>query len=87
VLVEAAWNYRYGASVSKDLALRREATSEPVRRIAEKAQMRLNRRYWHLMAKGKPAPEVAVAVARELLGFVWAIAREVELPEAKKTSR
>ena len=40
--------------------------------------MRLTRRYRHLMAAGKVAPKAITAIARELVGFIWVIARMVE---------
>ena len=46
--------------------------------IAEKAEHRLSRRYQALLAKGKLPQKAVAAVARELSGFVWAIAQEVE---------
>jgi hypothetical protein len=42
--------------------------------VAWKAQVRLSARYRKLIAAGKPAPKVVVAIARELVGFIWAIA-------------
>src|SRR5438067_64981 len=51
---------------------------EPIRNVAWKAQVRLSARYRKLIAAGKPAPKVVVAIARELVGFIWAIARMVE---------
>ena len=45
--------------------------------ISWKAQVRLCKRYQRLVAKGKHANVVTVAIARELVGFVWAIAKEV----------
>jgi hypothetical protein len=47
-----------------------------VREIAWKAQCRLNRRYRALIRRGKLKTVAITAVARELAGFVWAIARE-----------
>jgi hypothetical protein len=43
--------------------------------IADKAMIRLHRRFHRLLEKGKPRPKVAVAIARELTGFVWAALR------------
>ncbi len=77
ILVEAAWNYRFRPRASQAIRKRREQVSEEVRRIAEKAEQRLSRRYQALVARGKPSPKAVMAVARELSGFVWAIAREV----------
>jgi transposase len=45
--------------------------------IARKAQLRLTTRFKRLVARGKAKPKVATAIARELTGFIWAIAREV----------
>lgn len=79
ILVEAAWNYRFRPRPSKVIAARRREVSPAVRAIAEKAERRLSRRYQRLIAKGKLPNKAAVAVARELVGFVWAIAQEEEL--------
>ena len=46
--------------------------------IAEQAEQRLNQRYWALSNANKANGKVTVAVARELLGFVWAIATQME---------
>jgi len=45
--------------------------------IAWKAQLRLTVRFKRLVARGKAKPKVATAIARELTGFIWAIAQEV----------
>jgi transposase len=78
VLVEVAWSYRMRARRSKAIAARNEGVAPGVQAIAWKAQCRLNRRYLRLVAKGKSRPEVVVAVARELAGFIWAAARQPE---------
>jgi transposase len=44
------------------------------------AQGRLCQRERQLMAKGKNAPQVVVAMARELVGFMWAMAKRVPVP-------
>jgi hypothetical protein len=49
-----------------------------VREISEKAEERLCRRYQALVARGKESRKAVMAVARELAGFVWAIAQEVK---------
>jgi hypothetical protein len=68
------------ARVSRRLLDRQEGVAERVRQIAWKAQTRLCRRYRHLAATGKRASVVTTAVARELIGFVWAIAKETTVP-------
>jgi len=62
------------------LRLRQEAQSRAIREIAWKAQLRLCARYRKLARSGKPAHVVTAAIARELAGFVWAIARQVTIP-------
>jgi len=78
VLVEAAWNYRMRAALSKPILARNIGVAEGVKAIAWKAQQRLHKRYRRLIARGKCKAEVVVAVARELAGFIWAAARQPE---------
>jgi transposase len=78
IITEAAWNYRFPPRLSRDLAQRRSAVSPAVRAIAEKAEQRLYRRFLRLLQRGKTPNKVVTAVARELLGFVWAIAQVEE---------
>jgi transposase len=77
-LIEGAWSYRYPAKVSRRILKRVEKVPKPVQDIAWKAQVRLCKRYRHLTSRGKNANVAVVAVARELAGFMWAIAREVQ---------
>jgi len=78
-LVEGAWAYRYPAKVSRHLQLRLEKLPAEVQAISWKAQVRLCKRYRQLIARGKHANEVVVAIAREMAAFAWAIARIVPL--------
>lgn len=75
ILVEAAWAYRFRARQSRAIALRSEAISPEVRSIAWRAQERLCAKYRKLTARGKNKNKTTAAIARELAGFVWAIAR------------
>ena len=77
VLTEAAWHYRLSPKVSAVIQKRQEGLSKPVQTIAWKAQQRLHKRFKHLAAK-KKSVTAASAVARELTGFVWAIACAVK---------
>jgi len=77
VLVEGSWSYRLPARKTAHLRRKAEKTSEAVREIAWKAQKRLCKRFWYLINKGKLPVESCTAVARELVGFIWAIACEV----------
>ncbi len=74
VLVEGAWTYRSVPRLSPAMQARQAMLPKDVRDIAWKAQRRLCARYRTLLAKGKPKQVVATAIAREMVGFVWAIA-------------
>lgn len=74
-LVEAAWAYRHPARIGRRLLNRSEHLPAAIRAIAWKAQLRLAARYRRLAARGKPHQVVVTAIARELSGFLWAIAR------------
>ena len=80
MLVEAAWAYRFRARLSRALLKRQEGLPQEIRDIAWKAQVRLCARYRHLWAKGKVKQVVTTAIARELCGFIWAIANETDVP-------
>ena len=77
VLVESGWCYRFPARKTTHLQRRAEKCSSEVQAIAWKAQKRLCGRYTHLLERGKLKVQVCTAVARELVGFIWAIACEV----------
>jgi transposase len=77
VMVEAAWNYRFPARKTRIIEQRAEQTSVAVQAIAWAAQKRLCGRYQALLQAGKQKQQVTTAVARELAGFLWAIACEV----------
>jgi transposase len=75
VLVQAAWSYHHRPAISADL--RRRQTGHPPAVIAHawKAQHRLHQRYNHLAYRKQPQIAV-VAVARELVGFLWAVMQD-----------
>lgn len=76
ILIEAAWHYRHRPAVGATLRKRRLGQPRQVIALADKAQRRLHQRYWRLLMLGrKPPCKVAVAVARELAGFIWAALR------------
>lgn len=77
-MVEAAWAYAHPARVSWVIARRQTGLAKSVTDIAWKAQLRLCARFRRLAARRLPKNKVVVAVARELSGFVWAIARAVK---------
>jgi transposase len=76
-LVEGAWAYRDPAKVSRPLQLCLEQQPKIIQDISWKAQVRLCQRYRQLIARGKHANVVTVAIAHELAGFMWAIAQQV----------
>jgi transposase len=82
VLIEGAWTYRMPARVSPKLHERLEGLPKAVRDIAWKAQVRLCNRYRRLAALGKAKAVVTTAIAREMVGFIWAIARHTDAHRA-----
>jgi len=81
VLVQAAWSYRHRPQTSVDLKRRQEGQPPAVITHAWKAQERLHQRFNHLSYRKRPQIAV-VAVARELVGFLWAVMRELEPVQA-----
>jgi transposase len=87
VLIQAAWAYCRRPSLSPALKKRQAGLPPQIREISWKAQHRLSGRYRHLVSRGK-LPQVAiVAVARELVGFLWDIAVRVEEQQRPKKQR
>lgn len=82
VLVEAAWCYRHPARMTRHMRKKADRAPAAAQAIALKAQHRLCKRYRRLTERGKLKVQACTAVARELSGFVWAIAREVWPKEA-----
>lgn len=80
-LVESAWSYRYRPAVKGDLAERLNGLPADVQLLSWKAQERLHHKYRYLVFKKNKHKNVAIgAVARELTGFIWAVARTVDSP-------
>lgn len=75
LLVEAAWHYRRQPRVTRELERRQEGQSAEAVAISWSAQRRLNRLWRRMERRGKRRTLIAVAAARELAGFCWAIAR------------
>jgi len=76
-LVAGAWASRYPAKVSRHRQLRLEKQPHAMPDISWKAPVRLCKRYRRLIARGQHANPVVVAMARELVGFLWAMAQQV----------
>jgi transposase len=79
MLVEIAWHYQHGPRVSATIAARQDHLPKAVTDIAWAAQLRLNAKFKRLLARRVMKNKAVVAIARELTGFVWAIAREVQI--------
>jgi transposase len=78
IVVESAWCYRHLPRVGEKLRKRHEGIPTEILEIAWKAQNRLHKRYTKLTMAGKDLRKITTAVARELLGFIWAIAIKAE---------
>jgi transposase len=78
IVGEAAWAYRHRPAVRGALKQRQVGVSDAVQEIAWKAQHRLHDRYCKLVGRGKAKQQAVTAVARELLGFIWAIGVYIE---------
>jgi transposase len=85
-LVEAAWNYRHRPSMAKDMRRRNRKVATDIQATAWKAQHRLHGRFYKLTARGKSSNKAVIAVARELAGFVWCIARQVAAQQPSSPS-
>ena len=78
MLIECAWGYRFPARKTAVIQRRAEKSSPQVQALAWQAQQRLCGKFRRLAARGKPSTVIVVAIARELLGFIGAITREVK---------
>lgn len=78
LLIESAWTYRHPPRIGKVKLYKIEAAPPRVREIAWKAQTRLTARYRALSARGKKTTVVCAAIARELVGFMWCVAKEAQ---------
>ena len=80
VLIQAGWSYRHRPQTSVDLTRRQQGQPPAVIGHAWKAQQRLHQRFNHLSYRKRPQIAV-VAVARELVGFLWAVMQDVRPAE------
>jgi transposase len=80
MLIEAAWSYRYKEKISRAIAERNEALPPAIQERAWAAQLRLCKRFRKLQARGLHKNKITTAIARELCGYIWAIARSVSIP-------
>lgn len=78
IVMESAWCYRHLPRVGEKLRKRHQGIPADIIEIAWKAQHRLHKRYVKLSMAGKDPRKIIIAVGRELLGFIWAIAIRAE---------
>lgn len=83
-IVESSWHYRHDPRIGEKLRKRQEGLSPEVQAISWKAQNRLNKKFRQMAVSGKPRQVAAVAVGRELLGFIWAVAMQASKENENK---
>jgi len=86
LLVETCWHYRHPCKLSKALRERRKDQPQWAIDIADKAGQRLRKRYWYLVNHGKPPCIATVAIARELVGFIWSLFNEYQIRNQEKAA-
>jgi len=86
MLVESAWSYRFPARQTMHLKRKAKNASDEAKVIAWRAQKRLCGRYRTLLQAGKNTKQTTVAVARELIGFIWDIVCH-EMPKVQPAGR
>jgi transposase len=78
MLGEMAWHHARPVKVGKKLRAQRKGQPPEIVELVQRADTRLHRRYQRLVQRGKRGPQAATAVAREALGFIWAVARQAQ---------
>jgi len=78
LLVESAWTYRFPPRIGAKKLQKLDRVTPKIREIAWKAQSRLSARFRAFAARGKKTTVICTAIARELAGFMWAVAMEVQ---------
>lgn len=81
ILTETGWHYRHAPRVSRVLQARRKDQPAWAVDWADRAALRLYKRYQPLLARGKPVHQAVMAVVRELVGFLWAMLHHLQPPE------
>jgi transposase len=86
LLVEAAWHHRYKPRVTGPILRRRQGQPARILALADRAQERLYARFWRMTHRGTPHPKVIVAMARELVGYLWAALHPDAAPMRQEVS-
>ena len=76
---QRAWHARRRPAVTYKLSRRQRGQDPLTLERSWRAQQRLHKRWWRMAGRGKPSQKIVVACARELAGFVWAIATDQPL--------
>lgn len=79
VLIEAAWHYRHRPAVGLQLRKRRNGQPVAAIAVADQAMRRLHKKWTSMVYRSVPTPKATTAVARELVGFIWATMTEARL--------
>lgn len=89
LLVEAAWHHRHRPVLSQPLRKRCEGQPAPIIAVADRAQERLHARFMRMTRRGIHYNKTVVAMARELVGYLWATLtpREAEVATSVETPR
>ena len=77
IVIEAAWHYQRRMTSGRKISARRKDQPQALVQIAQKCDLRLNRKFSRMTSRGKLSVIAAVAVGRELVGFIWAIGQIV----------
>ena len=75
VMIESAWNYQHSSVSGITIKKRREGLPAEVIEIARQCDKRLHQKFRRMASRGKDRQKIAVAVSRELAGFVWAMGK------------
>ena len=86
MLIECAQHFRKGAKVSAALTNRQAGLSQEIKALTWRMQNRLNKRYLKLKARGKNENKCIVAVARELVAYIWELQNKCDLPLPEPTN-
>ena len=79
IVIEAAWHYQRPITNGPTIARRRKGQPRELLEIARRCDLRLHRKFVRMTSRGKRSAVAAVAVARELMGFIWAIGQVIHL--------
>jgi transposase len=75
VMIESAWTYQHSSVSGKTIRNRRKGLPAEVLEIARQCDKRLHQKFRRMSNRGKNRQKIAVAVSRELAGFVWAMGK------------